>query len=742
VYKMRRIAWMIVLLVCLFAAAGVAVPSLSAANTPAEVVGRVYYIEGDLLRYVPEEEDWAVVVKDAPFGIEDTLFSGSQGMAELIAPNGTWIRVGDSTQIQVFALDTEMSELDVAGGIVRFYNKGSDTVIKATSSFGYVLADPGAVFDFYVGENSVEVVALRGTVSFVHTATDARYDVSAGSPSILADYNEVASGEGDIDPDWDRWNNRRESFWATKARVRGRSAEYLPPNLRDEAYALEENGRWETVSYEGASRRFWRPTTVAIGWSPFTVGRWTYWYGDQCWIPAEPFGYVTHHYGNWVYVRNSWYWAPPVVSVRVGIPLLDIGFFWYPGRVSWIHTATYVGWVPLAPRETYYSHRNWGGPHTVVVTNINITQININVRNYAYVNQAVVVNQNNFYRVNNYRDVRVRNINRNTLINNYRGAPVVNNTVIKNYATNKQRFNYTNIKVKEKPHNAVIDRIQHNKKIIQGGREENAAVVKERAKNIKAGQVKREIKIETPKTPRYIVPVGEVNRPKSEIKTQQREIKGRKTGASQAQPVQVGEPKRVIPGKPKPVPPKKAKPVRVVPVKPTPKYKVGQPIEKKETEKIRILKPDEKAVEAIKESEPPEKAVPEKLKKSIKTPPKRTIETPEKVEPAEKVLEKSREFKPSERIIVEPKEKAPERDLDKPEEKRMLEKQIEKSREPVPEQIQIEETKQTGPSERDLEKSKDQLMLEKQIKKQRERKHSEEEVAEPEESGKEEEPKE
>ena len=102
---------------------------------------------------------------------------------------------------------------------------------------------------------------------------------------------------------------------------------------------------------------------------------------DQTWIPADPFGYVTHHYGNWVYVRNYWYWAPPVVSVRVGVPLLDVGFFWYPGRVSWIHTGTYVGWVPLATRETYYSYRHWGGPHVVVVSNINITHININVRN-------------------------------------------------------------------------------------------------------------------------------------------------------------------------------------------------------------------------------------------------------------------------------------------------------------------------------------------------------------------------
>ena len=97
--------------------------------------------------------------------------------------------------------------------MARFYNKSSDTVIKATSSFGYVLAYPGAVFDFYVGENSVEVDAVKGTVSFVHAATDARYDVSTGSPSILADQQQVSSGEGTVDPDWNRWNTARENFW-------------------------------------------------------------------------------------------------------------------------------------------------------------------------------------------------------------------------------------------------------------------------------------------------------------------------------------------------------------------------------------------------------------------------------------------------------------------------------------------------------------------------------------------------
>jgi hypothetical protein len=119
-------------------------PSL-AAEEPAMVVGRVYQIEGDLLRYVPAEKDWVAVVKDAPFGTGDTLYSGTGGMAELAVPNGSWIRIGNSTQLQFIELETDLAETDVASGIARFYNKGSRTVIKATSPYGYVLANPGSL---------------------------------------------------------------------------------------------------------------------------------------------------------------------------------------------------------------------------------------------------------------------------------------------------------------------------------------------------------------------------------------------------------------------------------------------------------------------------------------------------------------------------------------------------------------------------------------------------------------------
>lgn len=613
-----------------FLLAGMVLVWLSmAVDAPAMVVGRIFYIEGDLLRYVPAEKDWVAVVRDAPFGAEDVLFSGGQGQAELIIPNGTWIRIGNSTQIQFIGLDTDVSEIDVASGVARFYNKGSNTAIKVTCPLGYVLAYPGTVFDYYVGDNSVEVVSVKGTVNFVHSATEAKYDVAAGSTSILADQQQVSAGEGTVDADWDRWNLVRENFWLRKARARGRSVNYLPPSLAYDAYALDESGGWEKVYYEGAERWFWRPTAVAVGWSPFTVGRWTDWYGDQTWIPAEPFGYITHHYGNWVFVGNYWYWAPPVVSVRAGLPLLDVGFYWYPGRVLWIHTGTYVGWVPLAPNETYYCYRPWGGPRTVVVNNVNITQISINVQRYTYINRAIVVNQNNFYNVNNYTKVRVTNINRTTIINNYRPAPVVNNRVISNYTTMRQRFNYVNKTVNEKPHNTVLNRIQQNQAIIREGEVEKASVLQERVKSIREGRVSRQARIEQPKITNKVVPATEVNRPKSEIKLPQREIKTRakpveaekpgskpETGKPTAKPEPAVSPK---PGVEKPA----AKPERVVPPKPErvvpPKPEIEKPAAK--PERVIPRKP-----EVEKPPAKPERAVPPKPERVA--PPKPAIEKP------------------------------------------------------------------------------------------------------------------
>jgi len=493
------------------------------------LVGRISHVEGQLLWYVPDEQDWVATVKDAPFGMNDALHSDERGKAEIIMPNHTWVRTAGNTQVQLLRLEEDLTEIDVASGAARFYNKSSSAVIKATTPFDYVMAPPLTIFDVYVGNESLEVIAIKGKVDFVHASGQAKYEVVAGSSSILANKEEIASGEGVVDADWDAWNAERDDLWKSRALVRGDSVNYLPPHLYDEAYVLEENGVWERVYYDGDCCYFWRPVRVAIGWAPFTVGRWSVWYGENCWIPSEPFGYITHHYGNWVFVNGFWYWAPPVITVGLllppplPLPLLPIPFAWYPGRVCWIYSGLYVGWVPLAPFEPYYCYHHWG-PRTVVVNNVNVTRINITINNYKYADHAVIVQRDRFYRVKDYSTVRITHLDRTKIINNYHAAPVVNNAVVRNYTSIKERYNFSDVKVTEKPHRVVTNRIQENERL---RRREPASgkAIQERVARTRQGKPPERGRIGTPKVSNRFVPADQVGKPREGMKFPEREIK-------------------------------------------------------------------------------------------------------------------------------------------------------------------------------------------------------------------------
>ena len=159
------------------------------------MMGRISQVEGQLLRYIPAEKDWVAIAKDAPFGDNDALYSDENGRAEFIMPNNTWVRTDGSTQIQTIKLAEDTTEMDVASGEARVTNKSSTALIKATTPFGFVVAGPHTTFDLYVGDKSVEVVALEGQVDYVHPGSAEKYEAVAGSSSILADSEQATSGE-------------------------------------------------------------------------------------------------------------------------------------------------------------------------------------------------------------------------------------------------------------------------------------------------------------------------------------------------------------------------------------------------------------------------------------------------------------------------------------------------------------------------------------------------------------------
>jgi hypothetical protein len=107
-------------------------------------------------------------------------------------------------------------------------------------------------------------------------------------------------------------------------------------------------------------------------------------------------------------------------------------------------------------------------------------------------------------------------------------------------------------------------------------------------KSIIEGRGSRETRIEHPKITNYLVPVNEVNRPKSEIKLQQREIRS---------PCVAGKPEQ-RPGQPA------SRPERVAPEKPKETIK---PQERKTEEKPREQRPEQKKIEKPNEPRPSEK---------------------------------------------------------------------------------------------------------------------------------------
>ena len=395
------------------------------------LIGRISHVEGLMFRYDPASDRWVSTTREAPFGVDDLLRSDPDARAEVLLPNNTWIRMDGDTRLLLTALNPEITEVDLPFGTGRFYNKSDGTELNVTTPFGRISAPPGSAFDLYVGEEGIDIVAVQDSVFFFHNASGRRHEVRENSAAISADMGSVSAMPDNGDPDWTAWNRSMDALWADRMASRGKSTAYLPPELRSEAHALDEHGHWERIHYEGRHYRFWRPTRVSASWSPFSWGAWIVWHGDHVWVPHEPFGWVTHHYGNWIFTAGHWYWAPPVtrIMVQARLPLLHIGFAWYPGRVSWIHSGAHVGWIPLAPYEPYYTHRHWGRRSIVHASYHHRHRHHV----YKHRRHAVVIHRSHLYRSNNYRHARIRGISHTVLHKKYRTARVLDRKVLKDH---------------------------------------------------------------------------------------------------------------------------------------------------------------------------------------------------------------------------------------------------------------------------------------------------------------------
>ena len=418
-----------------------ALPQVFASAEAAIIVGRVAHIEGTLQRYIEETDELVETFVDSPVGTKDVLVTENNSRAELIFPNRMVLRLDENSTADIIGLDDDSATFYVQGGPARATNNSADSTLYIETSQGTIRIPAGSSADLQADKRSLQVSAVVGKSTFMPNdaaGEQERYEVISGSTTLEISGQRVTASRGPLDRAWDRWCDERENFWQEKRAVR---SEHLPDSLQEHAYALEPRGHWRKIYYRGFYYWGWQPNFVAVGWEPYTVGRWVDWSGDRVWVSDEPWGWATYHHGHWVRQDNSWWWTP-YIHIEATPGVTAIGFSlsfgnmfrpaWHPGRVRWISSPEYIGWLPLSPWETYYGSRRWDNRTVVMLGGPNFS-ININLGSHQYIDQAIIIPRNRFYpttvhEINNYNTVRITNINKTVIINNYQAIPTLDRT--------------------------------------------------------------------------------------------------------------------------------------------------------------------------------------------------------------------------------------------------------------------------------------------------------------------------
>jgi hypothetical protein len=151
--------------------------------------------------------------------------------------------------------------------------------------------------------------------------------------------------------------------------------------------ALQDHGRWQRHARWG---EIWVPGNLAQDWRPYTNGHWVYtddwgWY----WVEADAeasWGWVTNHYGRWIYDDDEWAWVP--------------GEEWGPAWVEWRRSNNndVVGWAALAPDEVVAEYREspryWVFVRSRDFVSPRIASVIVTEREYpTFFRETVVVNR-------------------------------------------------------------------------------------------------------------------------------------------------------------------------------------------------------------------------------------------------------------------------------------------------------------------------------------------------------------
>jgi FecR protein len=366
------------------------------AADPPSRVARISYLDGSVSFQPTGTEDWSAAAKNRPVTIGDKIWSDKDSRVELQAGEATF-HIGSMTAFSFLNLDENITQARVAEGAVNFRVRElreGDLYEIDTPNLAFTVKEAGA-FRVDVDESgeNTRITVIRGEGEV--TSGGQTYDIRPGDQ---AEFNGAENPEYHVEKasapdDLDRWAADRDLKEENSA-----SAKYVSrdvPGYDD----LDDYGSWREEPDYGP---VWYPSTVAVGWAPYSWGYWN-WVGPWgwTWVGYEPWGFAPFHYGRWAFVGGAWGWCPGPLFARP---------FYGPAFVGFIGGGHFgfgfgfgggfgggIGWFPLGFREPFHPwyHASFGYLHNVNIRNTRITNVNVlnsgHNFNYAYAHNAGAV---------------------------------------------------------------------------------------------------------------------------------------------------------------------------------------------------------------------------------------------------------------------------------------------------------------------------------------------------------------
>ncbi len=395
--------WAIIISMGAVALSGFAQTATPSDDDPGKGVARVSVISGEVSVKRGDSGDLIAAAVNAPLVETDRLLTGPESRAEIQFDYANMIRLGPETEVRMSQLENRRYQIQVAVGTATFrVLRESDADVEISTPSVSVRPTQRGTYRVTVRDDgSSEITVRSGEVDIFTPRGSER--LSAGQTMMARgsasdpEYQVVSAIAAD---DFDRWNEARDRDLESS-----RSYQYVARDIYG-AEDLDGHGRWVDVAGYG---NVWSPT-VAAGWAPYRDGRWSWvdYYGWS-WVSYDPWGWAPYHYGRWLYEPSyGWCWWPGAIQQR---------YHWRPALVAFFGWGSYggyrsgigfgygnVGWVPLAPYETYYPWygRGWYGGrnaaflnHSTIVNNYNIGN---SYRNARYANGITAINSDAFGR--------------------------------------------------------------------------------------------------------------------------------------------------------------------------------------------------------------------------------------------------------------------------------------------------------------------------------------------------------